>query len=135
MNLLSNLTGGISFPADVTDEDKAIIRDQIMRDNMKFVITWASAESVYWIFDLIMSNFKHDFYLCRNAYAGALIVCLAALLITLLFARKDLKLSHSVYIHRLACNESGTVFMVSSESCDLFVSRSADRTLCRYIQI
>ena len=92
MNLLTILTEGISFSADVSDEDKAIIRDQIMRDNKKFVIIWASIESVYWIFDLIMSIYKHDFYLCRNAYAGALTVCLAALLMTLLFTRKDLKL-------------------------------------------
>lgn len=92
MNLLTKLTEGISFSADVSDEDKAIIRDQIMRDNKKFVIIWASIESVYWIFDLIMSMYKRDFYLCRNAYAGALILCLAALLMTLLFTRKDLKL-------------------------------------------
>ena len=92
MNILSKLAEGISFSADVTDEDREIIRDQIMRDNRKFVIIWASIESVYWILDLIMSGYKHDFYLCRNAYAGALIVCFAALLITLLFTRKDLKL-------------------------------------------
>ena len=42
MNLLTKLTEGISFSADVSDEDKAIIRDQIMSDNRKFVIIWAS---------------------------------------------------------------------------------------------
>jgi len=75
--------------ADVPDEDKAIIRDQIMKDNRKFVIIWACAQSIYWIFDLIMSMYKNDFYLCRKAYAGALIVCLAALLITVLFSGKN----------------------------------------------
>ena len=39
--------------ADVPDEDKAIIRDQITKDNRKFVIIWASAESIYWIFSLM----------------------------------------------------------------------------------
>ena len=92
MDLLSKLTEGLRFPADVADEDKAIIRDQIMRDNRRFVIIWASAQSVYWVLDLILAKYKHDFYLCRNAYAGALAVCLAALLITLLFTRKGLKL-------------------------------------------
>ena len=92
MAILSKLTEGMRLPADVTDEDRAIIRDQIMRDNRRFVIIWACAESVYWIFDLIMARYKHDFYLCRNAYAGALIACLAALLIIFLFTRKDLKL-------------------------------------------
>lgn len=86
------LTEGIRFSTDFPDEDKAVIVEQIMRDNRKFVITWACAESVYWIFDLIMAKYKRDFYLCRNAYAGALIVCLAALLMTLLFTRKNLKL-------------------------------------------
>ena len=33
--------------ADVPDEDKAIIRDQIMKDNRKFVIIWTCAQSVY----------------------------------------------------------------------------------------
>ena len=92
MDILSKFTGGQRWEADLTDADKAIVRDQIMRDNRRFVIIWASVQSVYWIFDLIMSRYKHDFYLCRNAYAGALIVCLAALLMTLLFARKDLRL-------------------------------------------
>lgn len=78
--------------ADVPDEDKAIIRDQIMKDNRKFVIIWTCAQSVYWIFDLIMSMYKNDFSLCRKAYAGALIVCLAALLITVLFSEKNHKL-------------------------------------------
>ena len=92
MPILSKLTEGVRLSADVPDEDKAVVIDQIMRDNRKFVIVWATAESVYWIFDLIMSMYKHDFYLCRNAYAGALIVCLAALLITFLFTGKDLQL-------------------------------------------
>ena len=77
---------------DVPDEDKAIIRDQITKDNRKFVIIWASAESIYWIFSLIMSMYKNDFFLCRKAYAGALIVCLAALMITVLFSGKNLAL-------------------------------------------
>ena len=81
--------------ADVPDEDKAIIRDQITKDNRKFVIIWASAESIYWIFSLIMSMYKNDFFLCRKAYAGALIVCLAALMITVLFSGKNLKLVRS----------------------------------------
>ena len=78
--------------ADVPDEDRAIIRDRITKDNRKFVIIWASAESIYWIFCLIMSMYKNDFFLCRKAYAGALIVCLAALMITVLFSGKNLKL-------------------------------------------
>jgi diguanylate cyclase (GGDEF)-like protein len=92
MSLLSKLTEEVRFSSDVPDEDKAIIRNQIMCDNRRFVIIWASAESAYWIFDLIMSMYKHDFYLCRNAYAGALIICLAALLISLLFAGNNHKL-------------------------------------------
>ena len=92
MDFLSKFIKGTVFSEDISDADEAIIRDQIMRDNRRFVITWACAESAYWILDLILSMYKHDFLLCRNAYAGALIVCLAALLITLLFTKKDLKL-------------------------------------------
>lgn len=92
MFLRSRPTEKVFSLADVPDEDKVIIRDQIMQDNRKFVIIWASAESAYWIFDLIMSMYKYDFFLCRKAYAAALIICLAALLITVLFTGKNLKL-------------------------------------------
>ena len=92
MDFLSKFIKGTVFSEDISEADEAIIRDQIMRDNRRFVIVWACAESAYWILDLILSMYKHDFMLCRNAYAGALIVCLAALLITLLFTKKDLKL-------------------------------------------
>ena len=92
MKFLSKFIEGVHYPEDIHEEDKAIINNQIMRDNRRFLITWASAMSVYWILDLIVSMYKRDFYLCRNAYAGALIVCLAALLITLLFTGEDLRL-------------------------------------------
>jgi len=92
MLLLSKLNKIVRFSSDIPDEDKEIIIDQMMNDNRRFVIIWASVESVYWILDLILSMYKHDFYLCRKAYAGALIVCLAALLISLLFAGNNHKL-------------------------------------------
>ena len=86
-------------------------------------IIWASVESVYWILDLIMSKYKHVFYLCRNAYAGALIV-------PVMYVSRTL-----TTVILFVINAIVFIFMVSSESCDLFVSRSSDRTLCRYIQI
>ena len=61
---------------------------QIMAENRKFVIIWASVQMLYWGYCLIMSTKAPDFMLCRNLYIMAFSICAVALFLAIFAAPK-----------------------------------------------
>ena len=57
------------------------VRAQIMEDNRKFVIIWASVMILFWVFSLYMSTRDADYLRCRSIYAVALGVSAVALVL------------------------------------------------------
>ena len=45
------------------------VHEQIMEENRKFVLIWASVQMLYWGYCLIMSTKVPDFMLCRPCSA------------------------------------------------------------------
>ena len=57
------------------------VQAQIMEDNRKFVIIWASVMILFWVFSLYMSTRDADYLRCRSIYAVALGVNAVALVL------------------------------------------------------
>ena len=64
------------------------VHEQIMEENRKFVIIWASVQMLYWGYCLIMSTKVPDFMLCRNLYFMAFSICAVALVLGIFAAPK-----------------------------------------------
>ena len=62
------------------------VKNQVMEENRRFAIKWASAQLVYWFYCLVMSAREPDFMVCRNIYIMAFAVCAAALILAVFAA-------------------------------------------------
>ena len=74
---------------NITDEDRKIIRNQMLEDNHKAASTWACCGIIYWIYCLFMTTRKEDYRMCYNAYIIGLILCIIALLLNTTLTKKE----------------------------------------------
>ena len=75
------------YEATVNDSVQKV-RAQIMEDNRRFAFIWAAAQSMYWVYCLIMSTREPDFMMCQNIYRVALVVCAVAMILAFFAAPK-----------------------------------------------
>ena len=62
------------------------VKLQIMEENRRFAIVWASVQLAYWLYCLIMSARAPDFMMCRNIYIMAFSICAVALVLAIFAA-------------------------------------------------
>jgi len=62
------------------------VKAQVMEQNRKFAIIWASFQLVYWLYCMIMSAREPDYMKCRDIYMTAFAICAVALVLAVFAA-------------------------------------------------
>ena len=60
---------------DFSRSDLKAIQPQIMEDNRKFCIIWASVNNLFWIYCLVMTVINPSYHVCRAIYGTCFAVC------------------------------------------------------------
>ena len=85
--VFKSIKKALLYNTDSVSTQKTVLK-QIMEENRKFVIIWASVQMLYWGYCMILSIKSPDFILCRNLYIMAFSICAAALVLAILAAPK-----------------------------------------------
>lgn len=97
MKLLSQIKKALLYSTTIMDDDGKI-RREILEENRRFAIVWSLVEIAYWIFSIVMS-FRHAAYTrCRAVYIAGLVICLATLTGSTVFAKKRPGLIHPIML-------------------------------------
>lgn len=97
MKLLSQIKKTLLYSTTIMDDDGKI-RREILEENRRFAIVWSLVEIAYWIFSIVMS-FRHAAYTrCRAVYIAGLVICLATLTGSTVFAKKRPGLIHPIML-------------------------------------
>ena len=68
------------------------VRNDILEDNRKAAIFWATVQIIFWFFSLIMSRFDSEYSDCLPVYIIVLFICSVSLFLALYVCPKQLRL-------------------------------------------
>ena len=97
MKLLSQIKKLLLYSTTIIDDDGKI-RREILEENRRFAIVWSLVEIAYWIYSIVMSFRDAAYTRCRAVYIVGLVICLATLTGSMVFAKKKPRLIHPIML-------------------------------------
>ena len=97
MKQLSQIKKTLLYSTTIIDDDGKI-RREILEENRRFAIVWSLIEIAYWIYSIVMSFRAAAYTRCRAVYIASLVICLATLVGSTVFAKKKPGLIHPIML-------------------------------------
>jgi diguanylate cyclase (GGDEF)-like protein len=95
IEMLSKIKDELLF-AGVFRNNNEKVRKDILEDNRKAAIFWATVQIIFWFFSLIMSRFDLEYTNCLPVYIIVLVICSVSLFLALYVCPKRLRLVPAV---------------------------------------